>query len=671
LTKKYVIFYGKKQGKCIQKLLTMNQFDCVIVGGGHNGLVAACYLAKAGKSVVVLEANEKVGGATASVEAFPGVPAKLSRYSYLISLLPEKIRNDLGIELTTIKRTVSSYTPHPTNPSSGLMVPVGRPEDFENNMKLFTGSDKEVVAWKNFYGRLSDMAKKVFPTMTEPLMSKTDMQNLIGNDELWKDIFETPLGNLIEKTFENDVVRGIVLTDALIGTFADAHDESLLQNKCFLYHVIGNGTGDWDVPVGGMGAFVDSLVKRARELGVQIIEDSRVTSILPQPDCSKVYTNHSQEFVGQYVLVNCSPLILKDLISEPVTYSKIYLEGENKYPDKVENDVSIFTYPLSNPLPGNRVKDMKAALENLLRQHSFEGIEHWVKEDTNVTSVQWLYKHGSSDMPVIVIEYLNLNDVSTGSFMPPSTICYEGHEYEVVCRQGQYSSLLNARTSPPNLTPLQTGGSQIKVNMLLKRLPKLKDTRVNPLDAFSGTFHINESYRQLSFAYLSAYQGRLPSPIPAEIYCHSLADPTILGQELIDAGAQTLTLFALYTPHILFEGSNDEMRKVAFDMIIDSLNSVLDEPIQNLFWEDKNGQPCIEISTTVDIAKALNIPTGNIFHTPLEWPFAESPEEVGTWGVETNYDRIVLCGSGARRGGGVSGIAGHNAAQCVLQKMNS
>jgi phytoene dehydrogenase-like protein len=630
----------------------MNRFDCVIVGGGHNGLVAACYLAKAGKSVVVLEANKKVGGATASVEAFPGVPAKLSRYSYLISLLPEKIRKDLGIELTTIKRSVSSYTPDPANPSSGLMVPVGRPDDFENNMKLFTGSEKEAEVWRNFYGRLSDMAKKVFPTMTEPLMSKPEMQNLIGNDELWKDIFETPLGNLIEKTFENDVVRGIVLTDALIGTFADSNDKSLLQNKCFLYHVIGNGTGDWDVPVGGMGAFVDSLIKRARELGVQIIENARVTSIIPQPDCSKVYTIHSQEFVCQYVLVNCSPLILKDLLPQEI-------------------DDSIFTSPLQKPLPGNQVRDMKAALENLLRQHSFEGIAQWMEEDTNVTSVQWLYKNGSPDIPVIVIEYLNLNDVSTGSFMPPSTICYEGHEYEVVCRQGQYSSLLSARTSPPNLTPLQTGGSQIKVNMLLKRLPKLKDTRVNPLDAFSGTFHINESYRQLSSAHLSAEQGRLPNPLPAEIYCHSLTDPTILGKELIDAGAQTLTLFALHTPHVLFEGSNDEMRKVVFDMVIDSLNSVLDEPIQTLFWEDKNGQPCIEISTTVDIEKALNIPTGNIFHTPLEWPFAESPEEVGTWGVETNYERIVLCGSGARRGGGVSGIAGHNAAQCVLQKMNS
>jgi phytoene dehydrogenase-like protein len=69
--------------------------DVVIVGGGHNGLVAATYLAKAGKSVVILEANEEIGGATASVRAFPEFDARLSRYSYLVALLPDQIVSDL------------------------------------------------------------------------------------------------------------------------------------------------------------------------------------------------------------------------------------------------------------------------------------------------------------------------------------------------------------------------------------------------------------------------------------------------------------------------------------------------------------------------------------------------------------------------------------------------
>jgi phytoene dehydrogenase-like protein len=72
------------------------------------------------------------------------------------------------------------------------------------------------------------------------------------------------------------------------------------------------------------------------------------------------------------------------------------------------------------------------------------------------------------------------------------------------------------------------------------------------------------------------------------------------------------------------------------------------------------------VNTTVDVQDALNIPTGNIFHTPLDWPYAETEEEIGTWGVETDDPHIVLCGSGARRGGAVSGIPGHNAAQHVL-----
>ena len=66
-------------------------------------------------------------------------------------------------------------------------------------------------------------------------------------------------GRSLARHFEDDLERGIIATDALIGTFAGLDDESLRQNRCFLYHVIGNGTGDWDVPVGGMGAVTEGL----------------------------------------------------------------------------------------------------------------------------------------------------------------------------------------------------------------------------------------------------------------------------------------------------------------------------------------------------------------------------------------------------------------------------
>src|ERR1700754_3800913 len=88
-------------------------YDVVIVGGGHNGLTAAAYLAKAGLSVIVLERLDTVGGAAVSAQAFDGVDAWLSRYSYLVSLLPQRIIDDLGLRISLARRRYSSYTPVP------------------------------------------------------------------------------------------------------------------------------------------------------------------------------------------------------------------------------------------------------------------------------------------------------------------------------------------------------------------------------------------------------------------------------------------------------------------------------------------------------------------------------------------------------------------------------
>ena len=82
----------------------------VIGGAGHNGLIAACYLAKAGVKVTMLEKG-KIGGATVSQKVFPDYEARLSRYSYLIALLPDKIVKDLELKSKTLSRSVASFTP--------------------------------------------------------------------------------------------------------------------------------------------------------------------------------------------------------------------------------------------------------------------------------------------------------------------------------------------------------------------------------------------------------------------------------------------------------------------------------------------------------------------------------------------------------------------------------
>ena len=99
------------------------RYDAVIVGGGHNALVAAAYLARAGRSCLVLERCAKLGGAVASAQPFPGVEARLSRYSYLVSLLPGAIVKELGLPLRLARRRVSSYTPDPrAGARRGLLV---------------------------------------------------------------------------------------------------------------------------------------------------------------------------------------------------------------------------------------------------------------------------------------------------------------------------------------------------------------------------------------------------------------------------------------------------------------------------------------------------------------------------------------------------------------------
>jgi phytoene dehydrogenase-like protein len=151
-----------------------------------------------------------------------------------------------------------------------------------------------------------------------------------------------------------------------------------------------------------------------------------------------------------------------------------------------------------------------------------------------------------------------------------------------------------------------------------------------------------------------------------------LTDPTILSKELQGQGAQTLTVFALHTPHALLAGKNNaEMREQLTRAVLDSLNSVLAEPIEDLLMVDENGKPCIEAKTTQDLQDVLRLPGGNIFHGALAWPFVEDGDDLSTpakrWGVATKQEKLLICGSGARRGGAVSGIAGHNAAHAVLE----
>jgi len=510
---------------------TTDKYDIIIIGAGHNGLIAAAYLAKAGKRVLILEANDEIGGATTSVRAFPDFDARLSRYSYLVSLLPDQIVSDLGLNFKTLSRKVASYTPfRHQGIEQGLYVSRIWDETTSASFNALPDGNIEARAWQKFYGEIEKFAQRMAPSLLKPLPTRSELKKQIGQDAIWNSLIENPIGEVITNTFKSDIVRGVVLTDALIGTYVSAF--SMQANKCFLYHLIGNGNGEWKVPAGGMGSLVQELERVAKSSGVSIAVNSRAVKVQSDGKEVSVTLENGSNIDGKYLLSNAAPQVLAKL------------RGMN----------------------------------------------------------------------------------------PPESL----------------------------------EGSQLKINMLLKQLPRLK-SGMNPHDAFAGTFHVNESFSQLDSAYNQAQAGKISSPLPLEMYCHTLTDPSILSAELQHKGYHTLTLFGLHTPAALFDRNHDVQRKTAMDAAIRSLNEYLTDPIESVLARSSTGELAIEVKTPLDIEAAIGLPRGNIFHRDLDFPFREDNDAPG-WGVETDDPRIFICGAGAKRGGGVSGIPGHNAAMAVLAK---
>ena len=111
------------------------------------------------------------------------------------------------------------------------------------------------------------------------------------------------------------------------------------------------------------------------------------------------------------------------------------------------------------------------------------------------------------------------------------------------------------------------------------------------------------------------------------------------------------------------------MRTRAEKKFLLSMNQWLEEPLEDCLAVARDGSLCLESKSPVDIEQSLGMYHGNIFHDAPTFPFAERSEQAGTWGVETEFDNVFLCGSSAQRGGAVSGIPGHNAAMKIMASL--
>jgi phytoene dehydrogenase-like protein len=418
----------------------------------------------------------------------------------------------------------------------------------QNRQSMFelTGNHTEQEQMKRFYDLSRVFAERSWDGMLEPLLAKEEFRRLFDADDLsreaWRSLAEKPLGHAIEHYLQDDLVRGLVFTDGKIGVFTHPHDPSLLQNRCFLYHLIGNKTGEWKVPVGGMGAVAEELQKTARLSGAEMLTRVQLRAL---------------EVTGK----------TKTVVFE--------LDGKTE------------------------TVEARFLLVNFGRN--------------------------------VLAKYV-------GSAYQPDPA---------------------------------DEGSVFKINMLLRRLPKLKATGYPSAEAFCGTFHTDEGYEQMNVSYQEASQGRLPEKPPSEVYCHTLTDDSILSPELRAQGFQTMTLFGIDTPWSLFAQDNETARHQAEQKFLESMNQWLEEPLEDCLAIARDGSLCLESKSPVDIEDALGMYHGNIFQNAPTFPFAETKEQAGTWGVETDYENVFFCGSSAHRGGAVSGIPGHNAAMEVLQCLGS
>jgi phytoene dehydrogenase-like protein len=277
------------------------RFDAVVVGGGHNGLTCACYLARAGLSVGLFERREVLGGAAVTEEFHPGF--RNSTASYTVSLLNPKVIRDLRLAehgLRVLERPMQNFLPLP----DGRALTAG-PDTARTLASIRSFSERDAARLPDYF-RMLDAAVELLrgqlletppadPRRLRDLWSTLQLGRQLRKlpAEVQRDVhelFTRSAGDLLDHWFETDAVKALYGFDAVVGNFASPYTPG--SGYVLLHHVFGevNGkSGVWGHAVGGMGAITQAMAAEARRLGVTletgapvrriVVEDSRVTAV--------------------------------------------------------------------------------------------------------------------------------------------------------------------------------------------------------------------------------------------------------------------------------------------------------------------------------------------------------------------------------------------------------
>ncbi|XP_004346387.2 Pyridine nucleotide-disulfide oxidoreductase domain-containing protein [Capsaspora owczarzaki ATCC 30864] len=324
-----------------------SKFDAVIVGGGHNGLVSAAYLAKAGMKVLVLERRHVLGGAAITEEIVPGF--KFSRASYLLSLLRPVVIEDLKLKQHGLKvhmRNPSSFSPL----RDGRYLLMGSDHKL-NHEQISKFSAKDAEAYPKYEQALDRMATAIDPLLDSiPFSGRSSLSSwsqvqalaktavgLLPHMQEFYQILTAPASKILDRWFESEPLKTTLATDAVIGAMVSPHTPG--SGYVLFHHVMGGVEGvrgAWGYAEGGMGGVSSAIASAARAAGVTLQTNATVSSIVVDESANRVKGVKLQDgtmIEAKYVLSNATPKVtFLDLIKR------------SALPDAFVRDVSTIDY---------------------------------------------------------------------------------------------------------------------------------------------------------------------------------------------------------------------------------------------------------------------------------------------------------------------------------------
>ncbi|KAE9415486.1 hypothetical protein Angca_002648 [Angiostrongylus cantonensis] len=309
-------------------------YDVVVVGGGHNGLTAAAYMARAGKRVCLLERRTLLGGAAVTEEIMPSF--KFSRASYLLSLLRPVIIDDLKLREHGLRyhvRNPSSFTPI-RDSNKSLLLGLDMNENCKQIAKFSQRDAEKFPKYEQFIERITcaleshmDHVPHNFheKSIWKLLKNRWKIREMIksvrhigaNNAVEFYELMTAPIAKAMEKWFESDVLKATLGTDGIIGFAASPYDAG--TGYVLLHHVLGgldNRRGAWGYVIGGMGEVSQAIAKAARKHGAEIFTGQEVVAILVDDGSAKgVRLLNGKEVHAKMVFSSATPKItFEDLL---------------------------------------------------------------------------------------------------------------------------------------------------------------------------------------------------------------------------------------------------------------------------------------------------------------------------------------------------------------------